>query len=44
MKIRSYHQASTMRNKPCSCGSGKKFKKCKCGLQEKAEQIRKDSL
>ena len=43
-KLVSYHKVSTMRNKPCSCGSGIKFKKCLCGNQRKAEFIRSNSL
>jgi uncharacterized protein YecA (UPF0149 family) len=38
--ITSYHNVSKMRNQPCSCGSGKKFKHCDCGRQARAEQIR----
>jgi hypothetical protein len=38
--LTSYHNVSKMRNQPCSCGSGLKFKKCSCGRQARAEQIR----
>jgi hypothetical protein len=39
----SYHNVSKMRNQPCSCGYGKKFKHCDCGRQARAEQIRATS-
>ena len=39
----SYHEVSKMRNQLCACGSGKKFKHCDCGRQERAEQIRMTS-
>ena len=42
-RVISFHQVSTMRNQPCSCGSGLKFKKCPCGRQARAEQIRSTS-